>query len=49
VRSADRRTLTPEEIQRELAQILAEASQGTESAPTQQRGGAPGRQDGDDA
>ena len=47
--ASDPRHLTAEEIQRELAQILAtgylrlceEARQGAESAPSQQRSGAP--------
>ncbi|MGE0229724.1 MAG: hypothetical protein AB7U23_14565 [Dehalococcoidia bacterium] len=51
--AADRRNPSPEEIQRELAQILArgyvrlcaEASQCAQSRASQQRSGAPERQE----
>jgi hypothetical protein len=53
VSAADRRNPSPEEIQRELAQILArgyvrlcaEASQGAKSRASQQPSGTPGGQE----
>jgi hypothetical protein len=53
VNAADRRNPTPEEIQRELARILAagylrlceDATQGAKNEGSQQRSGAPGGQE----